>query len=284
MNNIDRRTLLATGGLAGASLALSGCGGDVASGNASRDEPNDTGRGGDGDEAGPGELWGDTVNKPYPHGGTFTPRYICAAYISFQSNGPIIRQGYVERTTPTQDEARIIELLRTLGHPNVPTIGVMHKRYNFDNFSMKGPHILVVYIDNRPNVARFLTISDIENDSLPEGETRPHSKRLLDHIVRFTRFSGNDRKEVEKNFAFYNIQPIPISVTDMEGPVAYRIDYHNTDELGHEWEVTAGNAATYRRYSMNIHYLARSNHAGGGGTRMIPMVLDPDTGNMGIEP
>lgn len=270
MSEIDRRTLIGVASVAGAGLALTGCGGPKSFT--------------DGCQIGEGELWGETVNKSHPTATTFSPRYICAAYIKFAPNGPIIRQGYAPLpTAPITVNEQIIDLLRKLRTPQNPP-NVLHPRYNFTTFSLKGPHILVIYIDNNRDEARFLEVGDILNDPLEVGETRPPERRLLDHIIRFSKFSGNNRKVIEKNYAFYDIDDVPMPTSGFDGRVAYRLNYYNTDEDGNTWDNVTTNASTHKIFSMNIHYLARSNPAGGGGSVMIPMILDPDTGNMGAEP
>ena len=72
---------------------------------------------------------------------------------------------------------------------------------------------------------------------------------------------------------------------DFDGPTAYRLEFHNTNYQGVEWSgVVYEQKATHKRYAMNIHYLQRTSGEGGGGSDMIPMVVDPDTGNMGAQP
>ena len=184
MSEIDRRTLISMAGVAGAGLALSGCGGvpDGAQDNAVRDRTDARGAGkapGGGTEYGECDEWGDLVNKPYPFGGDFTPRYICAAYLQFGVSGPIVRQGYLKWDPDTPENDLIVGLLQSLRTPNAPSVPVGYKRYNFDTLSMRGPHIFVVYIDNKSNYARFPTVNDIKDDPAKPGDVRPLAKSFL---------------------------------------------------------------------------------------------------------
>jgi hypothetical protein len=239
--------------------------------------------GGEGTAAGESDLWGDAVNTLGP-GVPFTPTHICAVYIRYKDGEPIIRQGYVPWDAIGEDEL-ILNLLRSLKNPATPQLNVLYKRFNFENLNMSGQQVFVVYLDNKPDVARFLTADDIKDDPLRPTDSTDPNVRLPEHIIRFARFSGNDRREVQKNKAFYNIKPIAMPNGEFRGPTAYRVNYYNTDEYGNQWQdVTYGDKSTYKVYSMNIHLLVRSNSAGGGGSRMIPVILDPDTGNMGSQP
>jgi hypothetical protein len=243
---------------------------------------------GDGDEcgeaAGESDLWGDSVNKMHPTSTSFTPTHICGVYIRYEGNGPIIRQGYV-RWQASKEEDLILDLLRSLKKPAAPEVNVLYKRYNFDEFNMSSQQVVVIYLDNKPENVRFLTLEDINDDPLTSGQQQSPEERLLEHIVRFARFSGIDRSEVKKNRAFYNIRPIAMPHGEFRGPTAYRLEYYNTDDDGNPWQgVVYNDKSTHKIYSMNIHLLVRSDPAGGGRERMIPTILDPDTGNMGGQP
>lgn len=276
MTDIDRRTLI---GLAGAGLVLAGCTPETRD-NVIVDDGEDCE--GEGEEFGECSLWGHTVNRPtplnVPPGTVFSADYLCAAYIRFEAGAMIIRQGHVQLTgnakTNENDQNVIAQkLLRVLKFPTETTdIVVQFRHDNFDNFSLNGKQVLVLCVDNLPQVARFVTAADM-----------PSSENVLEHIVRFTKYSGTDYKVVKKNHNFCAIKRIDPPTSDFEGPDAYRLNFWNRTPSGSQINAQSSNSTTHFRYSMNIHLKMAVNPTVAG-SRMLPIILDPDTGNMGSNP
>jgi hypothetical protein len=145
-----------------------------------------------------------------------------------------------------------------------PSLKVVRPEENFNNFSMSSQQILVIFIDNDPAVVGF-------------NETNG-----LDHIVRFTPYSGKNPNgpQVQPNWAFSDLRPIKFKKPRLSHNKAYRIDFHNTDEGGKPINSNS-NSSTWYVYSMNIHLRQVS---GTSSNIYIPVIVDPDTGNMGSRP
>ena len=288
MTAIDRRTLF---GAMGAGLLVAGCRRGSKPDTVKKDE----GCGEVGTSSGEHKVWGDTVNRPRPRGVSastaFTPEYVCAAYIRFDPDGIFVRQGYVQLTgnavnSESDQNAIAVKLLHELKAPTSnPPVNVEFLSSNFDDFSMNGKQVLVLFVDNLPSFVRFVGDADMQ----PGTSTIPR-ENYLEHIVRFTQFSGRIYgKEMEKNHAFCALKPIDLSGEGFAGPIAYRLNYWNRTLLGGDINSMSNrpdknHPETWRQFSMNIHLKMTAKPTGSGPTVTFPVVLDPDTGNMGSNP
>ena len=291
MTGIDRRTLF---GALGAGLVLASC----------RPKPKDesgkpdlggkfeeSGCGVVGNASGESALWGDTVNRPLPRGvppGTaFKPEYLCAAYIRFEPDGIVVRQGHVRLTGTAVDseteQGQIAQkLLMALKNPGSETgVNVEFQSENFDNFSLNGQQVLVLFVDNNPALARFVSAAD-----MPPPKPGKPQEDFLEHIVRFTQFSGETLgEEVQKNYNFCALKPVSPALQGFDTPLAYRLNFWNRDASGSPIKAEKDKPDTHYRYSMNIHLKYAAKPGGtAGGSKYFPVILDPDTGNMGSNP
>ena len=292
MTGIDRRTLFAA---VGAGLLLAGCrrepkkdeGGKLEESGGLKEQD----CGAVGSASGESALWGDSVNRPRPRGvpaGTpFKPEYLCAAYIRFEPGGIVVRQGHVRLTGTAVDseteQGQIAQkLLAALKSPGSPTgVDVEFQNENFDNFSFNGPQVVVLFLDNDPTLARFVSAAD-----MPPPKPGKAPEDYLEHIVRFTQFSGvNLGEEVQKNYNFCALKPVSPPLQGFDTPLAYRLDFWNRDSAGKPIKAEKDNPDTHYRYSMNIHLKYAAKLGGTGqGKVTFPVILDPDTGNMGSNP
>ena len=291
MTDIDRRTLF---GAMGAGLVLAGCSSkpkDEDSKGELSGKLKESGCGSVGSGAGESELWGDSVTRERPRrlppGTLFKPEYLCAAYIRFEKDGIVVRQGHVRLTGTAVDseteQAQIAQkLLTALKSPGSPTgVNVEFQSENFENFSLNGPQVLVLFVDNDPNLARFVSTAD-----MPPQRPGKDPENYLEHIVRFTQFSGVTLgEEVQKNYNFYALKPVSPALQGFDSPLAYRLNFWNLDASGNPIKAKKDEPATHYRYSMNIYLRYAAKLAGaGGGKASFPVILDPDTGNMGSNP
>lgn len=263
MSQIDRRTLL---GAAGAGLVLAGLGGAAEA--RSRRPRDDADPGGT--PTGSCQLWGDSVRKAKPatEDVTFDPQYVCALYIKYEKNGrPSIRHAYKALRPPkTNDVIRqtaesVLKDLRDDEYHD----DVIHVRRNFRGFTMNTQQVLVLLLDNDPAIIRLNDDEEMEN------------------LIRFTAFGGvPPYTERRKNFSFYNLQRINIK-GKFKCHNAYRVDFWNIDETGGLLAVDSNTSQEdHYNYSMNIHMLQAPYEP--DEVTAIPLILDPDTGNMGAEP
>jgi hypothetical protein len=286
MTEINRRALLGAAGVAGAGLALSSCCGEKGPDKQSGYTGAALNPGYGGGPIGESELWGDTVNRPKPRNtsGSFVPAYLCAAYVRFEATGVVILQGHVKLTAAEgQDETKqndiarklLMELKAPTAAPGPPLATVLYKDSNFENMSLNGKQVLVIFIDNPKDYVRF--VSDDDMWDRPDG-TR---EKFLEHVIRFTKYSSvKPGVEVMPNYNFANLKPIAMGAP-FDGELAYRLDFWNVDNAGGQIQATPGDEKTHYRYSMNIYLKMGTNPRGG---KTIATVLDPDTGNMGSKP
>jgi len=124
----------------------------------------------------------------------------------------------------------------------------------------------VLFLDNDPAIIRMNDDSELEN------------------LIRFSAFGGvPPYTQRKKNFAFYNLQRIRLTKDVFDCNTAYRVDFWNIDETGALLEIDSNTAPEdHYVYSMNIHLLQAPYEP--DEVTAIPVILDPDTGNMGAEP
>jgi hypothetical protein len=103
-----------------------------------------------------------------------------------------------------------------------------------------------------------------------------------DNIIRFTQFRGSNPSLIAKeNNAFFNLRRLEFaSPGPLRARIAYQLEFWNTNVDGEPIEATAACPTTHYIYSMNIH-LKMAVKKRGTETLWVPIILDPDTGNMG---
>jgi hypothetical protein len=235
------------------------------------------------DPRGPCENYGELATKTEPHEGpgvnaTFNPQYLCVLYVRFRDDKTLkVRTAYVDLPPSSSDDESVKRLARPIleaMHRNEhASIQAKRKGEDFEAFGSDEQLIIVVFIDNDP--------ADIAFDD-----------RLLathghDFVIRFTPFSSRnpDATNIYKNNAFLGLRPLTF---DRPKPLrterAYRLEFWNTDHQGNPITgVIEGQANTYYLFSMNIH-LKIAMKTTGGQNYWVPLILDPDTGNMGFKP
>jgi hypothetical protein len=271
MSDIDRRTLLVTaggagliGGVAGGGLALVGCKYGPFK---QADVPVD-----DMSPSGYCANHGDPPNTPK----SFTPEEMCVVYIKFDGGpAPSVTQGYIDNLIHTDDtylQGLANEALKELAGIGTHSVSFYLKRYNFNLFSFRCPTKVVIFVDNPDTKIRFC--------EEPQGAAS-------EYVIRFTAFTGRSSDPHAPSFRptrfnqnFYGVDRITIN--GLAGPAAYWFNFLNrknatTTQIQH---VNYNNYQTWWSYSMNIHLLAKSPDD----STWIPLVLDPDTGNMGSNP
>jgi hypothetical protein len=225
---------------------------------------------------GPAPPHGHTVHtykEPNPKKAEFKPQFLCVVYLRFEANQLLTtRYAYVQETdllNPTKVRTTAIWALAAL-KDNDPSGFHEGKIYRDLQFISVGQQlILILFVDNNPEHVKF------------------EDTNSLDYLVRFSQLSAiepdNPIYPVQPNRAFYNL--MKFSVPGLTGKEACRIDYWDTIDTGHVSDPLPGETAKYRRYSMNIHLrMAIANPILQPGGHWIPLVVDPDTGNMGGGP
>ncbi|MEA3011409.1 MAG: hypothetical protein QOJ91_3101 [Sphingomonadales bacterium] len=149
-------------------------------------------------------------------------------------------------------------------------------RDHIDPIRLIGQRLLVIYLDNDPNVIRFKH----DHYTNPVDEEPSYA-----YTLRFTPYSGKDPKDTTKpNHAFFNVRKITFpDASDPKAKTAFCLEYWNTNESGATLGyVDPDDEGKHYRYSLNI--LLESKAPSVDGEKWVPLIVDPDTGNMGAEP
>jgi len=225
-----------------------------------------------------GKMWGGDaphgmdvgVAEPCPlaAGVTFSPRFLCVQYLRFEGNQLTCMRGYVPYTNVVSadivsaTEAVIRDLKANSSGSFVPDHNGTKIHKNMDFIGFGSQQVFAIFLDNPENYVEF-------------------EKDVPEFRVKFTSLSGRGQGATQvlmrKNNAFVNLNERKIAGYDGER-VLY-LEYWNTDENGKIISPSAGNPATHYRYSMNIQLKMSV-----GGGKSVPLILDPDTGNMGGTP
>lgn len=275
MSGIDRRTMMGLVGAAGAGMMLSGC------------KERKGGKGTKGTKSKPvgycdvaGQSVRDLAPKVAGNVTAFAPRYICIVYVKFDPNWKlVVRRTYVSLTStpsPAQVESTARQILARLAAGNSYN---QYDKPDIDPIHLGKQEIVIFYIDNPPDRIRF--------KHNPADTNNASSNKSYDRTIRFVKFSASDNPvDIKENHAFFNIMKMNISKagTSLKSDVAFRLDFWNTDEMGNAIkDVDPDDPDTHYLYSMNIH-LEIASPVSPTSDKWIPVILDPDTGNMGAEP
>ena len=269
MSKVDRRTII---GAAGATLAVSACGGkseEIRAENFGGLENFDIiGWKNIHQPAGPG-LGNDDpdIQKPLgknqmPAGAKseeeFKPLWVCLVYIQFQNNKIYSRHSYFDKA-----KTNISDEFKSMAGTEKKWINPFPNRdeSNFDNFTFGSQQTIYFYIDNKKDGISFDEENKIQMTFFGPRKKTPQYK-----------------KEKDKNNAFLNPRIDNTTAPGMEllvidnwffGKNKRKID----PKKQNEWEY----------YSMNIHFLMATAD-GAGEYKNVPMVIDPDGSNMGSQP
>lgn len=269
MTDIDRRTLLGAAGAAGAGMMLAGC-----DGRSSKKKCEETT-----DLAGLCASHGKSVDQARPdkaQDSDFKPQYLSVAYLRFDSLGRLIART-AHLALPQYDDAyvnaqttKLLEEMVT----GVYTLPVLFAANNFVNFHYSKQTIVVVFLDNDPNYIRFNS-----DPSLSEQQN-------LKYVIRFSQFSGQPPYSARRpNHSYFGIRKLDLVSTLLTGKTAYRLNFWSRDKDNITLNVPKTDKRRWHIYSMNIHLLMKAALATAGQAETwVPIIVDPDTGNMGSNP
>jgi hypothetical protein len=230
------------------------------------------------DDRGPGDPYGHPVHsikEPEPKDAEFEPAFLCVVYLRFEANRLLTaRYAYVNETdllNPAKVRTTANWALIALRDNDATAFHQGRIYRDLEFISVGCQLIMILFLDNDPAFVKFEDINS------------------LDYVVRFSKLSAvqpdNPTVPVAENNAFFNL--MKFAIAGMTGKEACRIDYWDTDLAnGQVSDPAPGETAKFRRYSMNIHLrmaIATPNSQLPSG-RWIPLVIDPDTGNMGGDP
>jgi hypothetical protein len=197
---------------------------------------------------------------------TFDPEHICVVYVRFAEDRTLkIRTAYVAPPKPYSVAAVVKPILEDMRNNN--SFNAKRKEEDLESFTFGSQHLIVLFIDNDPKNVGFDDRFGLEN------------------IVRFTQYRGsNPTLEARENNAFFNLRRLEFSTFGpLKSRVAYKLEFWNTDTEGNPIAAVKDCPTTHYIYSMNIH-LKMAVKTSGAQAIWIPIILDPDTGNMGGDP
>jgi hypothetical protein len=255
MSDVDRRTLF---GVAGASLAVAACG--------------ESGKADGPKTLAPGPQHGDDPHLPHKGSLVFKPDYICAIYIRFDDlKKTIVRHGYYKVSDfPAGKSESDVALMLLLAAKRAKdanawkkdTTGHTRKEFNFNGLTFG--HVARLYIM-------------VDNDNVKFDDSK--ASGAFANLLRFTPYRVDQKAtdfsliEADPNYSFYNAKTIALG----DRQVLQVENWYLNKDGG------APSSALPCNYSMNIHLFWESTDKEGTLTR-IPIVIDPDTGNMGSTP
>ena len=276
MTDIDRRTVF---GIAGAGLALAACSkaDSNAAGAAAENASGNSAAEAVDAEFGPGFQHG--LPAATVKDGTFTPAYICAVYIQLNGDGTFtIRHGYEAAGSDTAkfDDIAVSILKAAQAAPSndnwkgATGNAAKRREIGFDNFTFGSRQLIYFFINNDPRILKF--------DERNGKET----------ILRFSPYSAKNYAAgpvMQKNYAFYNLKPVDLPIQGTKTKRAIVVQYWNTDENGNDIKPDPTDPKTHYIYSLNLHVLMNAGKRNGDANdRVLPVILDPDTGNIGNGP
>lgn len=224
-----------------------------------------------------------TNSRPDPlaQGVSFDPKYVCVVYLKMESNGEFtVRHGYEPYPGDPIAERKLVENMLKSAATGAwaHTSAELNKRreHNFDNFSQNSQQRVWFFVDNKPAEMAF------------------EDRNGKDYVIRFAPMSGVDpenklpananRKHYPNN-AFFNINIIDnLQIKGLQGKKLISLDCWNTNIDGEiVRDVKPENLSTHYLYAINVHLkLAMSKKL--GPNQWLPMIVDPDGGNMGQQP
>lgn len=224
-----------------------------------------------------GQQWGMDPHGPNPLGASFEPEYVCIIYFKFDDpKKTMIRQGYFATssipagmTEKTFAEKMLKEASKAktskdwLDNPT----GDKRKEFNFNGFTFG-------------HAARIYMLVDNDNVRFDDRKTEVGTpEERYANLVRFTEFRvDKDAADfrlipADQNYSFYGA-----TLTDLSGRKGLMMDnIYRTEDGG------TPSKDNPRIYSMNFHLFWDAVDKEGKLTS-VPVVIDPDGGNVGSQP
>jgi hypothetical protein len=191
--------------------------------------------------------------RRYPHGasaGDFEPQYLCLAWVSFASAGIAARHAYFPM--PSDLEAFAAAEFSAMSSTGQWASAPIRQDVNFVNFTFGSQQLVVFHFDPAGIPTRFDPANPIQFAPFgADGQAKARNNSFLNPGIRS--WAGKEMLVLENWYV------------DEDGrPILPPLELY---------------------YTMNVHLLTPCLLTGANGeSRELPLVLDPDTGNMGAEP
>lgn len=224
-----------------------------------------------------GQQWGMDPHGPNPLGASFEPEYVCIIYFKFDDpKKTMIRQGYFATSSiPTgmTEKTFAEKMLKEASKAKTskdwldnPT-GDKRKEFNFNGFTFGHAARIYMLVDN----------DNVRFDDRKTDVGTPEERYA--NLVRFTEFRvDKDAADfrlipADQNYSFYGA-----TLTDLSGRKGLMMDnIYRTEDGG------TPSKDNPRIYSMNFHLFWDAVDKEGKLTS-VPIVIDPDGGNVGSQP
>jgi hypothetical protein len=265
-------------GVAGASIALSAC--------APRKDGDGEGSPSPEENEGIDDRWGENPHDDGPStksGADFKPAALCIVYIKFDaSNNAIIRHGYIKtgqkpaEESDQQWDARQIKAAEQMLAAAATAKSWQNGGQNYDRRE--------VNFERFDFGQQMRIFAVVDNDRIGFDDRK--IKGRYANLVRFGKYQskndgpGFDPKPTNPNHAFFGATLVDIQVENRKRK-ALRLDNWFLDDKGQP--VNPKDPKTFQLFAMDFHLLWETADTGEK-TRSIPIIIDPDGGNMDRRP
>lgn len=268
MGDINRRALI---GAAGATVALAACtkegagGAEAARNSICLDLPESKSGLGIFGTGIPHEVPNIPVSngRRYPKGAKssdYKPEYACLVYLKFLNNKLYSNYAHFLKSTFAESGKSIKDQFEKIASDQ-NWVDAKREGKNFDEFAFGNQHDIYFFLDNSGDI-----VFDPEN------------------LIQFTQYgikrdvNGNKPLKYENN-SFLNAE---ILTNIYPGKDVLHLENWYTNKVGKKCEAKYNDYKTHHLYSFNIHLLMAVGAI--TATKSIPIVIDPDGGNMGSQP
>lgn len=190
----------------------------------------------------------------------YKPQYACLVYLKFSDNKLYSNYGHFMKSTFALSGKSIKDQFDNISSGN-NWLDAERQGNNFDEFSFGRQHDIYFFLDNGNDI-----VFDPEN------------------LIQFTQYgikrdvNGSKPLKYENN-SFLNAE---ILTNIYPGKNVLHLENWYTDKVGKKCEAKYDEEKTHHLYSFNIHLLMAVGAI--TATKTIPIVIDPDGGNMGSQP
>ncbi len=276
-SEFNRRNLITVGG---AAVLVSACGG--------KPNGNDSGVSARGRKRGHDEMYGSPPALPMPEYVSspgpiarppiqlppkpekcttygYSPKFIAILFIEFADKAEI-SINHASFMFASDDPAKRLK----------KAIGIIKKRLAVERLSLITDEDIYPRKNGMKGTDR-VTFADFDFMSQTELFIYFNNPKIVldpDWLISFTPYSASGQTR-KPNYSYAHAQVVPTDQLDTLSGALIRVENHMTDPYGCLLDTNSMD------FSMNIHFAMMLKNGGG----MVPMVLDPDTGNgSGYEP
>lgn len=190
----------------------------------------------------------------------YKPEYACLVYLKFMNNKLFSNYAHFLKSTFVENGKSIKDQFDKIAS-GANWVDAKRDGKNFDEFAFGRQHDIYFMLDNDPDI-----VFDPEN------------------LIQFTHYGIKKGPNGKKNLKYENncfLNP-EILTNIYPGRNVLHLENWYTDKVGRKCKAKYSDENTHHLYSFNIHLMMAVGTA--TLTTSIPIVIDPDGGNMGSQP